>query len=113
MNREYHLQHKVIVEDFFNNAHDFEKWYNNPQILKDYIYNAYEKISNLTNKTSDKADDWIKLITTVKNGFHYIVIDFGESERADLCSKIILANYRKPRYFTVERGEDYLYGRNL
>lgn len=110
MEREYHLQHNVICEKFFDNSHEFEDWYKNPEILKEYIIKAYGNLSEAAGKDGEKAEDWLGIICTAKNGFHYIIIDFfKERDEKGLCSKIILANYKRPRYFTVERGDDYLF----
>ncbi|NCA67638.1 MAG: hypothetical protein EOM87_06215 [Clostridia bacterium] len=109
MEREYHLAHNVLCEKFFNNSHEFELWYNEPGILKGFIDKAYGELCEVAGKDDEKCATWPSILCTVKNDFHYMVIEFGEVEKKGLCSKIILANYRKPRYFTVERGEDYLY----
>lgn len=109
MERDYHLQHDIILERFFNKAHDFELWWENNNIIKNFILNEYEKLSNATNKCSEKDIDWINIDCVINNKLHYIIIDFGEYENVGFCSKIILTNYKRPRYFTVERGRDYLY----
>ncbi len=109
MKRMYNLQHNTIVEEFFNNSHDFEKWYRDISIIRDFIHKEYEKVCCVTGKDSGYAEERINICALEKNGFNYIVIDFGECEQAGMCCKVILSNYRKPHYFTVERGGDYLY----
>ncbi|NCA93301.1 hypothetical protein EOM82_08745 [bacterium] len=109
MERDYELQHQIIMEKFFNNAHEFKDWFCDTGIIKKFIEKEYDKLCIVNEKEKQKSSEWINISTAVKNKFHFIIIDFGESKESGMCSKIVLSNYRKPHYFTVEKREDYLY----